>query len=197
MSKKTSTGGTRTRNYATVVYPESAPENWLGILADHLVPCFVSPIHDQDINPTGDHKKEHYHVLITFDSVKTIEQAREIVDSIGGVGCERVKSLRGYARYLCHLDNPDKHQYSPFDVQALCGADYINACGETYDKYTCIKEMVMFCKDNGIVSYCDLLEFCMMEREDWYHALCDSATYVIKEYLKSKSWQERGIVERG
>ena len=41
----------RTRNYATVVYPESAPENWLSILSDSHVPCFVSPLHDLDLNP--------------------------------------------------------------------------------------------------------------------------------------------------
>lgn len=191
MAKKGSTGTGRTRNFATVVYPESAPENWMDILTECFVPCYVSPLHDKDVNPTGEEKKAHYHVLIAFDSVKTLEQAKEIVGKIGGVGCEKVNSLRGYARYLCHLDNPEKHQYSPSDVKTFCGADYHNACGMVYDKYTCIKEMVMFCKEQGIISYCDLLEYCMLEREDWYHALCDSATYVIKEYLKSKTWSAR------
>ena len=34
MGKKASTGSSRTRNYATVVYPESAPDNWIYILSE-------------------------------------------------------------------------------------------------------------------------------------------------------------------
>ena len=55
-------GTGRTRSYATVVYPESAPD-FLERLNDLKVPCFVSPLHDKDFNPTGEPKKPHYHVL--------------------------------------------------------------------------------------------------------------------------------------
>ena len=40
---------TRRRNFATIVYPDSAPENWLKILASHHVPACVSPLHDSDL----------------------------------------------------------------------------------------------------------------------------------------------------
>lgn len=43
----------RTRNFATVVYPESAPENWERILEEHCVPAFISPLHDKDIDAEG------------------------------------------------------------------------------------------------------------------------------------------------
>lgn len=180
----------RTRNYACVVYPESAPIDWLDILQRHFVPCFVSPLHDKDINPTGEPKKAHYHVLIMFEGVKTIEQARSIFDSIGGVGCEVVNSIRGYARYLCHLDNPDKAQYSVEDVHMLCGADYNNVIGLPTDKYKCIRDMMQFCHDNGIISYAVLLEYASINRFDWFRVLCDNGTLVIKEYLKSRAWTD-------
>jgi len=125
----------RTRNFATVVYPESAPEKWQSIIEEWFVPCFVSPLHDKDINPTGEPKKAHYHVVIMFDGVKTEEQAKKLFDTIGGVGCEKVNSIRGYARYLCHLDNPEKHQYDQGNVRAYCGADYMGTIGLAYDKY--------------------------------------------------------------
>ena len=117
MAKDKSSGGGRTRNFATVVYPESAPDNWQSILEEQFVPAFISPLHDSDLNPTGEPKKEHYHVVIMYDSVKTMEQAQDLFQKIGGVGCERVQSIRGYARYLCHLDNPDKHQYDQGKLQ--------------------------------------------------------------------------------
>ena len=57
MSKKTSNKGvSRTRNYATVVYPESAPNDWIEVLTQQFVPCFISPLHDKDVNPGGDIK---------------------------------------------------------------------------------------------------------------------------------------------
>ena len=123
-----------------------------------------------------------------FEGVKTLEQARAVFDSISGVGCEVVQSLRGYARYLCHLDNPEKVQYSPDDVISMCGADYITTIGLVTDKYKAISEMIDYCKAEGIVSYSILLEYCRESRFDWFRVLCDNGTVVIKEYLKSKAW---------
>lgn len=187
MEKKKGGAG-RTRNFATVVYPESAPENWQEILSAEFVPSFISPLHDKDKDPTGEEKKAHYHVLIMFDSVKTNDQANDIFAKIGGVGCEKVNSIRGYARYLCHLDNPEKAQYNQDEVRCLGGADYFATIGLPTDKYKAIKEMIEFCNENGIISYSDLLEYCSVERFDWFRVLCDNGTVVIKEYLKSKSW---------
>ena len=103
---------TRARNYACVVYPDSAPTNWQDILSGHCVPAFISPLHDKDFNVTGEPKKPHYHVVLMFDGKKSVNQVTEIFQSFGGVGCEVVKSIRGYSRYLCHLDNPEKAQYN-------------------------------------------------------------------------------------
>lgn len=178
----------RTRNYATIVYPESAPENWQEILSDQFVPAFISPIHDIDISPNGEPKKPHFHVIIMFDSVKTIDQAVSVFQKINGCGCEVVQSLRGYARYLCHLDHADKVQYDPQNVKALCGADYVATIGLVLDKYKAIGEMIDYCIDQNIVSYSDLLEYSRRERFDWFRVLCDNGTVVINVYLKSRQW---------
>lgn len=193
MSSKKSNGSYgkgRTRNYACIVYPESAPECWQSILSEQFVPSFISPLHDMDLNPTGEPKKAHYHVIIMFDSVKTSEQAKSIFDLIGGVGCTAIQSLRGYARYLCHLDNPEKAQYNQDNVVSLCGADYSGAIGLAIDKYKAIGEMIDFCEDNRVYSYSDLLKYARLNRFDWFRVLCDNGTVVIKEYLKSKLWTD-------
>ena len=182
--------GKRTRNYASVIYPDSAPDGWQEILTQQFVPAFISPLHNQDVNPTGEIKKEHYHVIIMFDSVKTVEQAKDIFSLIGGVGCEIVQSIRGYARYLCHLDNPEKAQYSPDDVISLCGADYHGVIGLPIDKYKAIGEMMDYCEDNKVYSYSQLLRYARRERGDWFRILCDSGTKVIVEFLKSCYWTD-------
>ena len=190
MANQNSKGKGRTRNYATVVYPDSAPENWQEILTQQFVPAFISPLHDKDLNPTGEAKKAHWHVVIMFDGVKTREQAEAVFKRINGVGCEVVQSIRGYARYLCHLDNPEKYQYDISNVRSLCGADYSGTIGLATDKYKAIGEMIDFCEEYNIVSYSDLLKYCRNERFDWFRVLCDNGTVVMKEYLKSKKWTE-------
>lgn len=187
----------RFRNFATVVYPDSAAENWQEILSDQLVPAFISPLHDMDTNPDGEIKKSHWHVMIVFDGNKSIDQAQDIFTSISGVGCEVVQSLRGYSRYLCHLDNPEKHQYLPEDVRALCGADYTSAIGLPTDKYKAISEIIDYCESNNVFSYSELIIYSRMQHYDWFRVLCDSGTVVVKEYLKSRFWTNQNKQEGG
>lgn len=191
MAASNSNGRGRTRNFATIVYPESAPSNWMEILGEQAIPAFVSPLHDKDVNPTGEVKKEHYHVMIMFDGVKSVEQAKAVFELINGVGCDIIQSVRGYARYLCHLDNPEKYQYPKEDVKVFGGADYFTTISLVTDKYAAIGEMIDYCEAYNIVSYSELLLYCRSERSDWFRVLCDNGTVVIKEYLKSRAWTVR------
>ncbi len=177
----------RTRNFATVVYPESAPEDWLSILERHCIPAFVSPLHDKDVNPTGEPKKAHYHVVVMFEGKKSLEQVTEIFDTFAGVGVEVVKSLRGYARYLCHLDNPDKHQYNVDEVKSIA-ADYIGTIGLSIDRYVALGEMQDFCEEYNVLSFYALSKYSRLNRPDWYRVLCDSGAIYMREYLQSKKW---------
>lgn len=196
MAEKKQRGAGRTRNFGCVVYPESAPENWKNILEEHFIPAFISPLHDKDVDPGGSAKKAHYHIMIMYDNVKTQEQAKEVFDSIGGVGCERINSIRSYARYLCHLDNPDKYQYAVEDVISFGGADYRNTIGLASDKYTAICDMMDYCDDNDIDSFWELLRYCRKEREDWFRVLCDNGTFIMDKFLKSREWSARRFYEQ-
>lgn len=180
----------RKRNFGSIVYPESAYEGWREFLNDLHVECFISPLHDQDINPDGSQKKPHYHILLMFDGKKDPDVIqRDIWDKIGAVGNEFIGSARGYARYLCHLDNPEKAYYDPDQVLALGGADYFNICSLPKDRYKAIGEMLQFIIDNNIVYYSDLLLWCHDNKYDWFRVLCDSGTYVIKEFVRSQSYK--------
>lgn len=160
----------------------------MSILDEMHIPAFVSPIHDKDLNPTGEEKKAHYHVVIMFDGKKTMDQARDVFSQIGGVGCERVSTIRGYARYLCHLDNPEKTQYKIEDVTALSGADYTGVIGLPIDRYKTIREMCIFCRENDVDSFADLSDYAMENQFDWFRILCDSGAVYMREYLRSRTW---------
>lgn len=177
----------RTRNYATIVYPESAPEDWLEVLSELLVPALVSPLHDRDLTKEGEQKKPHFHVMLLFSGVKSPEQAKEVFDQIGGVGCEKVMSARAYARYLIHMDQPDKVQYNRQDVVTFSGVDYDSLVNLPEDRYKAIKEIVDYCCKADIYSYSDLMEYCGNWNWTWFKVLCDNSV-TIREYLRSRTW---------
>lgn len=185
-------GSGRTRSYACVVYPDSAP-HFMDFLSDLKVPCLVSPLHDKDFNPNGEPKKPHFHILFCFDSVKTECQAREMIDYIGGVGCEKVNSMRGYARYLCHLDNPEKTQYSINDVSALFGCDYQAIISLNSDRYGLINEMCDYISVNHIHYFNFFFDYCRLNNDLWFKCLCDNSSWIIKEYIKSLSFQDNNL----
>lgn len=188
-TSKKQNGKGRTRNYATVVYPESAPQEWRKTLENEHIRALISPLHDKDINADGTPKKPHWHVLFMFEGPKTLDQARSVAEKIGGVGCEVINGLRGYARYLTHADNPEKAQYNSADVVSLGGADYLELCALPSDKYKAIGEMLDWCVENDVLSYGELLMYARANQQDWFRVLCDSATMVMKEFLKSQQWE--------
>jgi hypothetical protein len=189
MEKNKLKNARRTRNYATLVYPESAPENWIQILSDQYVSAFVSPLHNQDFLDTGEPKKPHYHVIVMFDSMKTHEQAEELFEKIKGVGCVPVQSIRSYARYLCHLDHIEKAQYCPTEVQCFCGADYFETIALVADRYKTLIEIQDYCVASNLTSYADLMIFCRENRFDWYRVAADN-TIFLKAFLTSMQWTD-------
>ena len=178
----------RNRNFATVVYPESAPGNWMDILSDLHIPAFVSPLHQFDVNPSGEVKKPHYHVLLMFEGVKTSTQVKELFVTFGGVGCEVVNSIRGMARYLCHMDNPEKYQYNPVEVKCLGGADYTDVVELETDRVKTIADMQEWCRSEGCVSLSELYDYSRVHNYDWFRALATHCNNVMAAYLKSLKW---------
>jgi hypothetical protein len=177
----------RRRLFGTIVYVESAPTNWLQILEEMQIPCFVSPYHDRDVTAEGEPKKPHYHILFTFSGVKSLNQVEKIVKSIGGVGVKFLDDLRGSARYLCHLDNPDKALYKPEDVKAFGGVDYYECCNTVMDRYNTILEMRGWCDENDITNFADLFDYACVNCFSWFRLLCDSCAYIMEKYVKARA----------
>lgn len=180
----------RTRNFATVVYPDSAPADWKEKLDQLHVAAFISPLHDKDVNPNGELKKAHYHVLVMFEGPKDYDtQVKPIFDGIGAVGREIVNSARGYARYLCHLDNPEKATYSPSEVLCMGGADYYGVVTLPTDDLKVITEIKRFCRENEIYSLAEIIDIAESLHPEWYSTIVMSRCYVIDKYIKSLEWE--------
>ena len=194
MTTNTPKRAPRTRNYTAILYPESVPKNWKKLLQNTGIKTTVSPLHDQDTDEDGNAKKAHHHILFEFDSVKTVEQARyAFSDLLGLVHVEAVKNKQGLLRYLCHLDNPEKAQYDPQAVLCFNGASYEKITGNTkQDKYEILQQAVIFCDDNEITNYADLMMYCARHNFFWFKTLsAPSMRSTIVEILKTKDWQNR------
>ena len=177
-----------TRNWTIVVYPESAPDNWRDIIDSWHIEWVESPIHDSDLNADGEKKKEHYHVLLMFGGVKTYEQIVELIQPINCPIPKRVHNCKALVRYMAHLDNPDKVQYDITKVISHGGVDVADLLKpSSSERYTYIREMQTWCNEHGIVEFNDLFDYAAIERfDDWYPLLCDSCTFVMTQFLKSK-----------
>lgn len=183
------------RNYGTIVYPESAPDNWLDIVEELAIPCFVSPLHDSDIDGDGNPKKPHFHLMFMFGGKKTSKQFLEIVKQFGGVGWKQLDDLRGAARYLCHLDSRNKALYEISDVLSFGGADYIETISCMADKFGAIADMQDYVDATKCYSYAALCRYARQAKPDWYRALNTNATVVMKEYIRSVYWEDTGMVK--
>lgn len=164
------------------------PEDWKNTVADSHLSVIVSPLHDKDKTPDGEDKKPHYHIMVLYDGVKTVEQAQQFFDSIGAIKCQVVKSVRGEARYYLHLDNPEKHQYDVKDVLCFGGVDYQEIISLQSDRYAMIREILAFIDKYDVLSFSDLLLWTSTNKEDWFRILCDNSAYIIKEHIASRQY---------
>lgn len=177
----------RSKTWAIIAYPESMPENWETILREMLIDIAISPLHDKDINPTGEPKKPHYHIVLRYSSNKSYQQ---VLNDIAPLNCphpQKVKSLKGQIRYLIHSDNPEKAQYNQSDITIIGSWDISNYFSLTQnDRYNMIAEMMDFIDDNQITEFNSLLRYSRAHRrEDWFPLLCDNSAYIIDKYICS------------
>lgn len=187
-SKSSGNKTARTRNWNIIVYPDSAPANWREYIDDLHIEWIESPLHDADLNATGEHKKPHWHVLLMFGGMKTYEQVCEVIAPLKCPVPQKCLSAKGSVRYMAHLDNPEKHQYSISEIKSHGGVDLNDMLKPSAtERYGMIREMCDFVRDNGIMEFQDLMDYAMDEKfETWFPLLCDSCAYVVGTYIKSQ-----------
>lgn len=189
-----SRGHDRTRVWAAVVYPESAPDNWRQLLDDEHIEWAESPLHEFDVNEsTGEVKKAHWHIVLAFDGPKSYEQVRDLLAPLHCTVPQKCHSLKGAVRYFAHLDNPEKHQYSPSDIVGHGGFDVAAALVPTSAKrYELIREMKDWCFRENVTDFSDLFDYAGTYRyDDWFPLLCDSCAFVMREYLRSRHFKSQ------
>lgn len=175
------------RNWATVVYPESAPENWIEVLKISGVQSAISPLHDKDINSDEQEKKPHWHVILTYGSPTTQNNVKGLCERIGGVGQIALDSVRGMYRYLTHEDSPDKFQYDKKDIITLNGFSILDFIELTRTEILKIKkELVVLIMVENFIEYADFINYLLEKGSDEFLDVGMSNTYFFDKYLSSR-----------
>lgn len=165
----------KNRYWSFVYYPEIATvrdyelgqAHTLTVLRNYLestnIKYAISPLHDKDINPDGEPKKKHYHVLMAWDGPTTFKRASEVLGSVAANGhIESVLSARGYYRYLTHQDNPEKFQYSQEDILTGNGFNPAELMSET-DKKMLLKKVCEIAEEHQIKSIRRMSKYLLKE----------------------------------
>ena len=185
----------RARNWSLVVYHESAPENWRDILDDYHIPWVESPLHDKDINPDGEIKKPHWHVILIWDGPVTQNAAMKIAEKVNAPQPVKLESVRGAYRYFTHMDNPEKYQYDEKDIKLFNGFDissYVSLTKE--EKYEAIGKIMDIINENGITEYIDLLNILRVNDYNLFKVACDNTilfTNVVRSLRHSENKRKR------
>jgi len=180
------------RIWATVAYPESLPKDWLEKLQETGLQIAISPLHDKDIDPTGEVKKPHYHIILNYEGPTTYNHVKELCDSLKMTIPIKLESLRGMYRYHIHIDNPDKYQYDDRDRILLGGFDpkSVNVLTATeIDKLT--TDILAFIDDNNIIEYSDLLYIFRSNDMPDMLAVAKNHTILFNTYIKSKRHKQK------
>lgn len=175
------------RNWAFVLYPESAPVNWIEILQQTGLQCVISPLHDKDLDPTGEPKKPHYHIILCYSGPTSFNVVKALCDSLNQPIPQALEQVRGYYRYLTHKDNPEKYQYDDDDIRTINGfniSDFVELSkSEILEIKKKLQELI---RTEGIIEYSDFMDYLLDNGMCLEYEVGSNNTYFFEKYIASK-----------
>lgn len=183
----------RNKYWSTIIYPEENKTDWRAELEDLKIQVAISPLHDKDLyekdsetHKKGEVKKPHYHLVLIFGSLKSVKQVKEITDKLGAVGQESVLSIKQILRYLAHLDNPQKAQYDPAEIQTLGGLNLEDYLLDQEEKINSdVSKVCNMIFEYGLSEFCELVDCALSAKPELFTTIRKNA-YFFSQYIKSK-----------
>ena len=195
---KTKKTASRTRNWTFIHYPNKmvsldVAQSLLKESLCHIgIPCAYQ-LHDKDTLEDGTKKPIHWHVVVSYSSVKSLEQVKSDFWQLAANGyIEPVRDMRAAVRYLSHMDNAEKAQYD--EPKALNGLDiskHIASTDKEKDAIKAMKDIITYIRLNDIMYYNDLLDMLDQDGADELYKAAISRKLItpILAYLKAMDTQ--------
>lgn len=180
------------RNWTFVLYPESAPKDWREQIKLSGLMAAVSPLHDKDINPTGEAKKAHYHILLVYSGPTTYNAVAKFTASLNATIPQALESVRGMYRYFSHKDNPEKYQYNESDITAINGFNIADLIELTKSEVNEIKMNILkLVRDVDITEYSGLVDFLIDNEMVTEYDVAINNTLFFNTYITSRRHAEQ------
>lgn len=192
MSEKSSRN-VKKRNWAFVLYPESAPSDWVDRLQQTGLQAVISPLHDSDLNADNTPKKAHYHIILVYSGPTSFSVVSALTSSLNQPIPQPLESVRGYYRYLTHKDNPEKVQYNESDILAINGFDISDYVELTRSEVNAIVlRLQQIIRDADIQEYCDFLDLLSDSQMFAEFEVASSHTILFDRYITSRRHKKHG-----
>ena len=175
------------RNWAFVLYPESAPSDWIKQLQETGLQVAISPLHDRDLNATGESKKAHYHIILCYAGPTSYNVVKQLTERLNQPIPQALEQIRGYYRYFTHKDNPEKAQYSDTDIRVLNGFDISDFVELSKSEVMTIKKNLQeLIREFDFVEYADLIDYLFDNQLSLEYEVASNHTYFFDKYLSSR-----------
>lgn len=170
-----------------MVYPESAPADWIETLKLTGLLVAISPLHDKDLDPDGKVKKPHWHVIVIYSGPTSYNVVKSLTDKLNAPIPQALEAVRGYYRYLTHKDNPEKVQYDEKDVRTLNGFSILDFVELTRTEVLKVKkDLVAMIRELEIIEYSALLEHLQDNGLEAEFEVACSNTIFLNTYITSR-----------
>lgn len=188
---------TKSRYWTFIIYPESVRQDYIDYLQKTGLQYAISPLHNKDKNPTGENKKEHYHVLVCFNGPTTYKNVNKICEDIGATIPQVVYSTTGIIRYFTHKDNPEKAQYNEEEIKTINGLDIKELNALTNTQIEVIKrELIKLVRENDIKEYRELIDYLIdNDMKDWFE-IASKHTIFFKAYIGSRRYEKTQSINK-
>lgn len=177
----------KAKYWTFLLYFDSAPDNWVEILRQTGCSMAISPVHDRDVQPTGEVKKSHRHIITCFPNPTTFNNMKRITDSVNSPIPQSVSSIRGTYAYLTHKNDPDKAQYDSNQIiylNGFCPEDYFDLTKS--EQYRLVGEIMDFVRERKIYEYADLMYILRDEGLIEYFDFAFSHTFFFTGFMRSR-----------
>lgn len=184
------------RNWTFVLYPESAPTDWKEQLKISGLMAAISPLHDKDLNPTGEAKKAHYHILLVYSGPTTYNAVAKFTASLNATIPQALESVRGMYRYFSHKDNPEKYQYDEHEIRTINGFNIADLVELTKSEVNELKMNILkLIRDVDIIEYSSLIDFLIDNEMTAEYDVAINNTFFFHTYITSRRHADQMAAE--
>lgn len=185
------------RNWAFILYLDSAPADWRDILQATGCQFAISPYHDKDVNADGTEKKPHYHIIITYDGPTSYNVIKRVCDSVNATIPQPLEQIRGYYRYFTHKDNPEKYQYNESEITTINGFDINNYIELTNGEVQAILFQLQYIiRQEHILEYADLLDLLSDKDLTDFWDVASKHTIMLDRYISSRRYKTKQEISK-